>query len=224
MGEQDPFFRMLAGAEHHHDERQLDFRFLGRETMPTTGMVQIEGCAACGAKLCLPHKRCARCASVLYCGHGCQRAHWPTHRSACAIGRAFRPVGPARQQAVTALELERRVEASEPSAVGALPLPFTGLELRGLRCALEGDGYAVFDGVGVEGRWSNRVASEIEALHAAGKLTASLNKLTTKHGATPAESEGVILPVCAPGPSMHPCLLGEIAFMYMLNVLTQPPV
>eukprot|EP01050_Picozoa_sp_SAG11_P025261 SAG11_NODE_5641_length_1498_cov_53.902073_1_plen_27_part_10 len=27
MGEQDPFFRMLTGAEHHHGECQLDFRF-----------------------------------------------------------------------------------------------------------------------------------------------------------------------------------------------------
>eukprot|EP01050_Picozoa_sp_SAG11_P000524 SAG11_NODE_17_length_26125_cov_45.892723_4_plen_78_part_00 len=33
MGEQDPFFRMLTGAEHHHGECQLDFRFLGRKIL-----------------------------------------------------------------------------------------------------------------------------------------------------------------------------------------------
>eukprot|EP01050_Picozoa_sp_SAG11_P000539 SAG11_NODE_17_length_26125_cov_45.892723_19_plen_73_part_00 len=33
MGEQDPFFRMLTGAEHHHGECQLDFKFLGRNIL-----------------------------------------------------------------------------------------------------------------------------------------------------------------------------------------------
>eukprot|EP01050_Picozoa_sp_SAG11_P017102 SAG11_NODE_2423_length_3379_cov_7.970732_1_plen_64_part_00 len=41
MGEQDPFFRMLTGAEHHHGECQLDFKFLGRKILTCRGLVLV---------------------------------------------------------------------------------------------------------------------------------------------------------------------------------------
>eukprot|EP00959_Pyramimonas_sp_CCMP1952_P286621 5993414-Pyramimonas_sp.AAC.2 len=39
-------------------------------------------CAACGAtgrKLL----RCGKCRGVSYCGAGCQRKHWSSHKQAC---------------------------------------------------------------------------------------------------------------------------------------------
>ncbi|KZT72237.1 hypothetical protein DAEQUDRAFT_64216 [Daedalea quercina L-15889] len=35
-------------------------------------------------------KRCSRCRFVQYCSRECQRAAWPTHRTGCATGGAFK--------------------------------------------------------------------------------------------------------------------------------------
>lgn len=47
----------------------------------------LEGCAnpdcSSGVRGVETLKKCARCKKVMYCGEGCQRVHWPTHKQAC---------------------------------------------------------------------------------------------------------------------------------------------
>jgi len=41
-----------------------------------------DACAKCGNRSA-SMKRCARCKKSAYCGEGCQKSDWPTHKSQC---------------------------------------------------------------------------------------------------------------------------------------------
>lgn len=45
-------------------------------------------CAQCGARRDTPRlAACTGCRTVSYCGHECQRQHWPRHKAACGVHR-----------------------------------------------------------------------------------------------------------------------------------------
>jgi sulfatase maturation enzyme AslB (radical SAM superfamily) len=52
-------------------------------------------------------KRCTECKAVRYCSKGCQRNHWPSHKSLCARNAAF-TFGHSLRYKVLQLERELR--------------------------------------------------------------------------------------------------------------------
>ena len=58
-----------------------------RQKSGAEGLYSATVCTAC-SKLPEPGHRllqCGRCNSVSYCGQACQKAHWKTHKKACAL-------------------------------------------------------------------------------------------------------------------------------------------